>query len=232
MPVFLPDLPALTTVLLLASAGACPPATPVKIDVNIAHDKNPIEKSISSFELTRRMQENGDSFAEAGWWTGGINSSKLKVEYSMPYRQITGKGGQVCFMPTSFTYKLTYENQIYIAEDFKLQGCRYSVTLAHERTHERMDMMVIKQFESKIRKALQKAATGIRPAGPMPARNAPAAIEQMAQGLLSAIEPVMAEMNEERRKKHAQIDNYESYMRDTALCPNQFPRPHAEKGQP
>lgn len=228
MPSFLIDLPAMASAVILAAANPCPPATPVKVELSVAHNKNPVEKTVTSYELTQRMKEQGDQFVESGWWTGGINSSKLKIQYNMPYRHIRGRDGSSCFMPVSFVYKLTYENQIYIAEDFKHLGCRYSATLNHERTHERMDMTVIKQYEIPLRRTLQSAVAGIRPVGPVPAKDLEAAVDAMMKQILASLDPVIEQMNEDRRKKHALIDNEESYRRDTALCPNQFPR--MEKG--
>ena len=45
-------------------------------------------------------------------------------------------------------------------------------------------------------------------------------IQQIGAGLA----PLWKQFWEERRTKQAQIDTIQNYMRDTALCPGQFPK--------
>ena len=220
---------AAAVMLVSAPAGLCPPAAPVKVSVTFEHKQNPVEKNITSQALTAQMRqpENAgeNTFAsEAHWMVGGLNSSNLRTGYQTPYLRHDSKDGTSCIMPQAFNYTITYENTIYIAEDFKLLGCRYSATMAHEKRHEKADIKILENHADAVRKALEQAVSGFRPVGPLPAANVEAAYKQVAEQITASLQPLHARMMEERRRKHAEIDSYENYMRDTALCPEQFPR--------
>lgn len=222
---------AAAVMLVSAPAGLCPPATPVKVTVTFEHKPNAVEKNVTSQALTAQMRaaesagEKETSFAsEAHWMVGGLNSSKLRTGYQMPYLRRDSKEGMSCIMPQAFNYTITYENTIYIAEDFKLMGCRYSATMAHEKRHEKADIKILENHAGKVRKALEQAVSGMRPIGPIPSSGVEAAYRQLAEQIAASLQPLHAQMAEERRRKQAEIDSYENYMRDTALCPEQFPR--------
>lgn len=222
---------AAAVMLVSAPAGLCPSAAPVKVSVHFEHKQNPVEKKVTSQALTAQMRQvenapdSANAFAtEAHWMVGGLNSSNLRTGYQMPYLRRDSKDGMSCIMPQAFNYTITYENTIYIAEDFRLMGCRYSATMAHEKRHEKTDLKILEDHADAVRKALEKAVSGLRPIGPIPTQNVEAEYARRAAELAAYIQPLHAQMMDERRKKHAVIDSYENYMRDTALCPEQFPR--------
>lgn len=233
---FFASLSVFAAVLLAAaspaSAQICPPAAPVKVNVTFEHKQNPVEKNVTSRQLTAHMREQdasaggeGNIFAtEAHWMVGGLNSSRYRISYKMPYMRRDGKDGMSCIMPQSFDYHIVYENTIYIAEDFRQMGCRYSATMAHEKRHEKADLRIFEEFSIDVRKTLEKAVAGMRPVGPLPAAAVEAAFEKKAAETAAQVQPLIDRMLQTRKRRHAEIDSYENYMRDTALCPEQFPR--------
>lgn len=216
-----------------AFAQECPPASPVTVHVNFEHKQNPVEKNITSRQLTDEIRTadikaGGDDnifAAEAHWMVGGLNRSQIKTSYSMPFLRRDNKtAGTSCFMPQEFHYNITYENTIFIAEDFKLMGCRYSATMAHEKRHEKTDLKMLEGYALDARKALEKAVSGMRPTGPIPTHQLEAEYAKLAAQIAETLHPIYARMTQIRRQKQADIDSYDNYMRDTALCPEQFPR--------
>ena len=156
---------------------------------------------------------------------GGLNRSQIKTSYQMPYMRRDNKtAGTSCFMPQAFNYNIVYENTIFIAEDFRLMGCRYSATMAHEKRHEKTDLNLLEQYAADAQKALEAAVSGLRPIGPIPSSQLEAEYAKLMETITQSLHPVFARMMQVRQKKQADIDSHENYMRDTALCPEQFPR--------
>ena len=54
---------------------------------------------------------------------------------------------------------------------------------------------------------------------------------KVMESLTEKLRPAYTRMLQIRRQKQADIDSYENYMRDTALCPEQFPRFDEEAGE-
>lgn len=231
---------ALSVAASPAFANECPPATPVSVKVTFEHIQTPVEKNVTSRQLTDEMrtadiQAGGDSniFAtEAHWMVGGLNRSNIKTSYQMPYlRRDNASAGTSCFMPQEFNYNITYENTIFIAEDFKLMGCRYSATMAHEKRHEKTDLKLLEEYAADAQKTLEAAVAGLRPIGPVPTGDLEAEYTKVMESLTEKLRPAYTRMLQIRRQKQADIDSYENYMRDTALCPEQFPRFDEEAGE-
>lgn len=226
-------LASFMAVTMPALANDCPPAAPVKVNVTFEHKPNPVEKNVTSRQMTNEMrtadiQAGGDTniFAtEAHWMVGGLNRSQIKTSYQMPYMRRDNKtAGTSCFMPQAFNYNIVYENTIFIAEDFRLMGCRYSATMAHEKRHEKTDLNLLEQYAADAQKALEAAVSGLRPIGPIPSSQLEAEYAKLMETITQSLHPVFARMMQVRQKKQADIDSHENYMRDTALCPEQFPR--------
>lgn len=214
-----------------APAAACPPPVAVKVNVTFTHKENPVVKHITSQAMTQKMRSSGNAeetsttlATEANWMVGGLNESSIRMRYEMPIVRLPRGDDNTCFMPTAFNYEIIYENTIYIAEDFKLMGCRYSATMAHEKRHEKTDLRIMEKFAADVRRELEIAVRGLRPVGPIPNDNLQQEYETVAQKLTAGLKPLQEKMLAERHKKNSEVDSHENYMRDTALCPEQFPR--------
>lgn len=214
-----------------APAAACPPPTTVKVNVTFTHKENPVVKDVTSQSMTQKMRSSSSTeestttlAAEANWMVGGLNESSIRMRYEMPIVRLPRGTDSTCFTATAFNYDIIYENTIYIAEDFKLMGCRYSATMAHEKRHEKTDLRIMEKFTADVRRELETAARGLRPVGPVPNDTLQQEYEAMAQRMVAGLKPIQEKMMAERHKKNSEVDSHENYLRDTALCPEQFPR--------
>ena len=216
-----------TAPAMAQKSAACAPSSKVAVNVTFEHKQHPIEKDVTSRSLTERVkQEDEDSvFAqEARWMVGGLHDGRLGTSFSMAHMIRTNPDGTVCATPNAYTYNVVFENKIYIAEDYKQLGCRYSATMAHERLHEKADLKYITEYVRDVQGVLEQAMAGIKPLGPMAEKDLDMARENLAQEIAAKTRPLYDAMNKKRRDAHAKIDSYENYMRSSALCPGQFPR--------
>ncbi len=208
-------------------SSPCAPSTRVPVKVTFEHKQHPIQKDVTSRTLTGYMQETDKEsvFAqEAKWMVGGLHDGRISTAYAMAYMIRTNPDGTVCATPNAFTYDVIFENKIYIAEDYKKLGCRYSATMAHERLHEKTDLKFAKEYVRDAQTVLEQALAGVKPIGPMSKEALPAAREALSREIASKTKPLFDAMSQKRNAAHSEIDSYQNYMRSSALCPGQFPR--------
>lgn len=229
MPSFLIDLPAVAAALVLVAApAACPSsAPPVEVDVSIVHNQQPIVTDKTSQQLTAEFRYDPDatSSTDGLWMVGGLNQSVIGGSYKVQYEQrVNPQTGGVCVAPHKVQFDIVYTNTIYIAQDFKSMGCRYSATMAHEKRHVNADLRVLDKHLSAIRDALHRAASKIGVRGPFSGEQLAEVRRDMTELIAAGADKAMTDMREDRRKRQADIDTHENYLRDTALCPDQFPK--------
>lgn len=229
MPSFLIDLPAVAAALVLVAAPApCPSsAPPVEVEVRVVHKEQPLVTHKTSQELTAEFRYDPDatSSTDGLWMVGGLNQSVIGGSYKVQYDQrINQQTGSVCVAPHKVVYEIVYTNTIYIAQDFKSMGCRYSATMAHEKRHVNTDLRVLDKYVPVIRDDLYRAASNIGMRGPFSGEQLAEVRRDMTELIAAGADKTMTQLREERRRRQADIDSYENYMRDTALCPDQFPK--------
>jgi len=211
--------------IILAGLATCG-GTPRNIDVDVVfeHVEAPYVTNMSSAELEKIFTPDPDSTmaTEAGMWTlGGMNKSRFDWHYSVSYQSsLDKKANAYCYAPEKITFKLTYTNTIYIASDALLKGCRFSVTKAHEKRHVNTDIRVSRDYISDIKKALEAGIKSIKYL-PYEKGREQEVLNVFLAPLQEKVNPVLESMKQERRKKQAEIDTRDNYLRDTALCPHQ-----------
>lgn len=205
----------------------CAPPTRIPVKVTFEHKKHPIEKDVTSRTLTGFVKESDKEsvFAkEAKWMVGGLHDGRISSSYSMAYMVRTNPDGTVCATPNAFNYDVVFENKIYIAEDYKKLGCRYSATMAHERLHEKTDLKYAQEYVRDVQKVLEQALMNVKPIGPMSKEELAIARENFSSSIAAQTKPLFEAMSKKRSAAHGEIDSYQNYMRSSALCPGQFPR--------
>ncbi len=211
--------------IILAGLATCG-GTPRNIDVDVIfeHIEAPYVTNMSSTELETIFTPDPDSTmaTEAGLWKlGGMNKSTFGGSYNVSYQSyLDKKANAYCYAPEKVTYKLTYTNTIYIASDALLKGCRFSVTKAHEKRHVNTDIRVSRDYVLDIKKALEAGVKDIKYI-PHEAGREQEVLGVFLAPLKAKVDPVLEKMKTERRKKQAEIDTRDNYLRDSALCPHQ-----------
>jgi len=217
-------LPAL---YMLAGMSACPQQGPVDVQINLVTQASPYVTDVSSQSLTQEMRNDPDSsaFTDGKWMTGGVTKSNVTGKANAQFRQMKNtRTGETCFAVARMNYDLVYAPVIYIASDFTQMGCRYSATLMHEKRHVSTDMRTFNEYLPQMKQAMQAYAQNLRPQGPYPAAQVEDEERRVIQEIAAAAEPLVAQLVEVRRKRQGEIDTEQNYLRDTALCPGQFPK--------
>lgn len=222
------DPVTLTAAYLLATATGCAPQGNPAVEVRIQQRDKPYNTQYTSQQLTQMFGNDLDStLSTDGHWmisgvtvlSGGGLTSRTKAQFSFTPNY---KTDTACFSVDKVEYEINYSPAIYIASDYKDMGCRYSATLMHEKRHVQQDIKTLTDYKRTIEKAIEKHLYGKK--HPEVTREGIEVAQQRTiKELGEALEPTWMALLELRRKRQAEIDTETNYLRDTALCPGQFP---------
>jgi len=218
-------LPAL---LVLASTAGCPDQGRISVDVRLDRTDSPYITNLTSHQLTAQYGRDPDSTlsTDGNWMVSGvtvISGDGLRAQTKMSFNTQTNyKTDSTCFTVDKIEYEIQYSPKVYIASDYKDMGCRYSATLMHEKKHVQTDVRTITDFIPDMEKKIEAAAE-IGPQGPYPTAGVEQQQRRVMKEVNEVLKPVWIELVELRRERQAEIDTEENYLRDTALCPGQFP---------
>ena len=223
---------SLSTAYILASLSAaqCPAQGPVAVDVQFVRKDTPAVTNVTSAELTKHMNDPNSTMATDGkWMVGGVTviapGVNLKDNLNAGFQAtVEVRTGAACFTVAKVTYTIEYDPAVFIASDFLNLGCRYSATLMHEKRHVDTDVKLLTDYIPEFRKALENIAPTIGPQGPYAVGDVDNQKRRVIQQIGAATGPVWTQFWATRRVKQAEIDTIQNYMRDTALCPGQFPK--------
>ncbi len=229
MPLFETLAPAFTGLLMLANAG-CPAQGKFDIDVRVDKRDSAYIMNLTSQQLTAKYGRDPDSTlsTDGNWMVSGVtvvSEGGLGAQTKMSFDILPNyKNDTACLTVDKVEYEIQYAPKIFIAQDYKDMGCRYSATLMHEKKHVQIDMRTFTDFTPDIAKSIRESVQRMGAQGPFPA----AAIPDMQKSAMAQINadlnPVFVRLVDLRRKRQAEIDTEANYLRDTALCPGQFPK--------
>lgn len=222
--------PALGTLLMLAGTPACPAQGPVDIEVRLDRQDSAHITNLSSQQLTAKYGRDPDSTlsTDGHWMVSGVtvvSEGGLGAQTKMSFTTIPNyKNDTTCFTVDKVEYEVRYAPKIFIAQDYKDMGCRYSATLMHEKRHVQTDVRTFTDFFPDIAKSIRDSVQRGGAQGPFPNAAIPEAQRRTMQQINADLKPIFARLVELRRKRQAEIDTEANYLRDTALCPGQFPK--------
>ena len=233
MPFF--DPVTLPTLLILAGVAGCPAQGRIEVDVRLDRTNSPYITNQTSEQLTAQYGRDPDSTlsTDGHWMVGGVtvvSGSGLQAQTKMAFTTLTNyKNNTTCFTVSKLEYEIQYSPLVYIASDYKDMGCRYSVTLMHEKRHVQTDVRTITDFIPDMERKISAVAESLGPQGPFPTAGIGEAQQRVMKQVNEALKPAWLELVELRRKRQAEIDTEANYLRDTALCPGQFPKRDVSK---
>lgn len=226
MPVLETLSPALTGLLMLANAG-CPAQGKVDVDVRLDKRDSAYITNLTSQQLTTKYGRDPDSTlsTDGHWMVSGVtvvSEGGLSAQTKMSFNVLPDyKNNTACLTVDKVEYTVQYAPKIFIAQDYKDMGCRYSATLMHEKRHVQTDVRTFSDFFPDIaRDTVQRVGAQ----GPFPYAAAPDMQKRAMDQINADLKPVFDRLVELRRKRQAEIDTEANYIRDTALCPGQFPK--------
>jgi len=216
--------------LVAATGGACPAQGPVDVDVRLAQADNAYVNNLSAQQLTKTYMTDPDSTlsTDGKWMVSGVTvvsgdglKSNIKAEFKT---QTNYTNDTTCFSVSKVEYEIQYSPTIYIASDYKNMGCRYSATLAHEKRHVAQDVRTFTDYVPVFTSQIKSYVEAMPAQGPYGNGDIPTAQHAVLKQISDAMTPTWEQLLTVRRQRQAQIDTLQNYMRDTALCPGQFPK--------
>ena len=217
---------ALSTLYMVAGLAACPSPQKVDVDVKLVVKESPYITNVTATQMTQMFQADPDATTstDGKWMTVGLTKSNLSGQFSANFYSHTNtKTKEACLAVDKVDYVITYTPLVYVASDYKKLGCSYSVTLAHEKRHVNTDKRVIDQFIPDMKNEIQRLVKKMPAQGPYPAAQVQAQQQRILAEVSAVTQPYMDQLIAKRRVEQAKIDTIENYMKETSLCPGQFP---------
>ncbi len=230
MPVFETLAPAFATIMMLASAPACPVQGAVDVDVRLDKRDSAYVTNLTAQQLTAKYGLDPDSTlsTDGHWMVSGVtvvSEGGLSAQTKMSFNILPDyKNNTACLSVDKVEYEVQYAPKIYIAQDYKDMGCRYSATLMHEKRHVQTDVRTFSDFFPDIAKSIRNSVQRMGAQGPFPYAASPDIQKRMMAQINEDLKPVFDRLVVLRRKRQGEIDTEANYLRDTALCPGQFPK--------
>jgi len=134
--------------------------------------------------------------------------------YRIQDRNWRGSDGRYCHWLTRVDAELAMpEMTVYVAANYPIGSCEYSVILEHENTHVRITRGVMAQFTPRFDAELRAAVARINPVA-----SPHADLSDVAGFLDQAIKPFMQQLVGELARANGVIDTPESYRAASARC--------------
>jgi hypothetical protein len=222
-------LPAAYIAIAMTTAD-CPAQGPVEADVQFVAKDPPHINTQTAAQLTQQFGHDPDSTlaTDGKWMVSGVtvvSRDGLQEQIGLQFKATAEvKTGTTCFTVAKVTNIITYSPTIYIASDYQNMACRYSATLMHEKRHVDTDIRTITDFIPDMKTAVAAYAQSLGPQGPYAAADLEKEKQRVVQQVANGLKPTWDQLLALRRKRQAEIDTVPNYMRDTALCPGQFPK--------
>lgn len=194
------------------------PKAPV-INVSPVTKEVEYDFSKSSDELGMMQNDTVNPYAPGtDTTTGGLRHEepKVSIEVKIGYKQHAT--GPVCFWYDAINVKIQLQPKIYIASDKTGdKRCRDAI-VEHEKKHVTVDRQVINKYAQELGKAIQEAVNSAGGVGPYNPDRIEATQEMMTEHIKTALASRQLAVEQEMRKRQAEVDSYEEYERVGTLC--------------
>lgn len=230
MAIFAPGL-FLSQAYLLAQLTVCPPGdTAPHVDVFFVPQKPLYITEAPVKALTQALAQNKDAThqdtAKTGKWrVFGITEGRMEgTNYQASYNGLTDQQGNKCIYVDKITFVVRYKPTIFIGAELKKHECHFKVTKLHEERHVATDLRVIRQYLPKIKMEILRFLWRYGPQGPYPAQESGKQASRILEEVVTAVQPMVDKLFEERRKHQGDIDTIENYKYESGLCPGEWPK--------
>ena len=199
----------------LDGEAGCPPRADrnFKVDVTISIPKPPINRNLSSHQLTEK------TFHDPNARILGLTIPDLTIRTSVEHAT-EERSGFYCYWLVSVEAELVYHSiEVYIAREYEPGSCEYRAILRHEQEHVAIARRNLEKYKPKVRYALTSLLL------PTPDRPIQLASLDETEPTFDALfnkvlQPVYRDMQEDLTRAQAAIDTQESYARVRAKCFN------------
>ncbi len=213
MALVLAALPGSAAVAAAAGCRELPPLTS-RVEAVVEPAEKPAIKPSPAEAIAREARRSGKSPADPRALTRGLTLSEVhgQARYELREAKLPNGGRCVAFGTVSARFSVA-KAVILVDQRYRPGSCERSAILDHEREHVRITADTLEQWEGRLHKRLEGAATAWR------GRWLPASeqrrIEARIKGVISDL---VRDIQADADRKHAEIDTPASYEEVRRRC--------------
>jgi hypothetical protein len=199
-----------------SSSLACPwmPVSP-RVDFSGFFPGQP---SIDQGLDPRQMAERATLPLGRTWTAGGLTAGRYETSLEAATVLRPLPDGSLCAQVASVSGRLTYTDfTVYVARTYAPGSCQYEVILGHEMEHVAIHRETYERYLPLIQARLEEAA---RTQPPFRVRHGGEAAAFAVARLQEAVDPLLAALDAEAKRRNAEIDSPANYHRLTNRCPS------------
>lgn len=184
--------------------------TTLKID----HSKSKAE--LDSFQIDTISPYSKDVQSHVG----GLMSGEVKTTSNLSLMSETFPTiNATCLMIDKVNVKIHIEPVIYVAREYKSNGCMYRAIMEHEKKHVQVDRLIVNKYTGIIVNALNTHFRQIGfKAGPFPTQKLEVEQQKIIDDSNKIVKDISDKMSMERKKLQQQVDSLAEYNRVNNLC--------------
>lgn len=150
--------------------------------------------------------------------TGGLRADAPRIQTHVGWKTLTDPNtNTVCFWYNTIKVDIVLSPYIYVSKDYKTQACRDAV-LEHERKHVAVDREVINHYAQQVGLAVQQAVADAGALGPFKVEKQKSVQDMMVQHIDDAVNSKKLLLENEMRRRQAQVDTLQEYERVSKIC--------------
>lgn len=198
----------------------CKAEHPTKINIIPRTDDVIYDNSLNVIQLSQKHTDTDSPYDNSvvqhtlGLMSGSIGlSARSEIGFIK-------KGKRKCLYFKMIEVNIQVSPTIYIANDYKKNGCMYKEIKKHELMHVKVDRLVINKYSKKVGHKILEIIDELPVVGVIHKRDSEEASERMRKYVKDKILYVNAQMIDERKRRQSIVDSLEEYQRleDDNLC--------------
>lgn len=202
-----------------AFAGVCgvPPQAAV-VEIDVSKPEVVFDHSRSKAELTRLASEEYGYGHGVGTIVFGLTTGVIRAQLSVQTLTRERSDGVYCVWPGQVVATVAFEGPIavHVAREYPKGTCQHRAVLRHEMEHVEVYQASMRDYEKRLRKALERAID--KGKFPVTDRKRDKIDAEMRAYFQSAFRRAVAEAESERDRLNARVDTPEGYRRTRDLC--------------
>lgn len=210
-----------SSLLILASSGACPHHEPTKINViprtaDVKYDYSQTLKEIQNYAT-----DTVDPYGFHGQTiTQGFMKGQIGLTQKIRFGLVNEKG-YGCVWYDTITVELDITPEIVVAKEIYYDACMRKAVVDHELKHVRVDRQVVNKYAHTMGQKLLKALkTRGFAAGPFKAERMSDIQAKMRTVVRQVLELEYKKLGIEREERQRQVDTIEEYESVDDQCPH------------
>lgn len=151
---------------------------------------------------------------------GGLMAGEVSIAQNVRIMQETyPRFNFGCLYFDTVRVTITIKPTIYIAKEYKKDGCMYRAIREHERKHIAVDQQIVAKYKPRITDAVYGAVRELGAAhGPMKISTITAAQDRLQTHVQGVVRAFSGEMSAERRARQQEVDTLDEYERVQDKC--------------